>query len=224
MKTLALTTAASLALVGAAQAATVLDDFSGGVTAINHPDGNLNSGVYTDITNVAYGTAEDGGGFLKITDGGFTNGIYVIFESAIPADGIYAVELELTVVQTANDNTNIDLYEIGAVVNGVHRDAAGKLAALSAANAGTGMVSVDTEPRVSLGPITVTTSGFTAAAGDNLLVAFSTDLTSGDFNGNTGWWNGSHVEIDDIKLVAVPEPASLAMLALGGLALVRRSA
>ncbi|MEM8866143.1 MAG: PEP-CTERM sorting domain-containing protein [Planctomycetota bacterium] len=206
--------AAVAALAGSAPAASiVIDDFSGGVTAANHPDPANDFGVYYDITNDTFGTASDGGGVLRIDDGGFTNGVYVIFDSPIPADGVYQLQVSFNLEQT---NTGvIDLYEIGAVVNGVHRGPnPSDLTPLNPADPGTGLVSIDTTPGVSLGPVTVQTSLFTAAAGDNLLVAFGTDLTGPDFTENNTLWNSSFVEIDDITLIAIPEPAAVLLVGL----------
>ncbi len=216
-------TSVAATVLAASASAVVIDDFSGGVTAVNHPnpaDGGTNAfGTYYDITTDAFGTPSDGGGFLRIDDGGFTNGVYVIYEAVIPAAGTYAVEARFNLEQT-NTGT-IDQYEIGAVVNGVHRGPnPSDLAILNPADPGTGLAVIDTDPGVSLGPVTVTTSSFTANAGDNLLIAFSTNLTGPDFDANNTFWNGSFVEIDDLKLV--PEPGVAALLGLGGLAMLRR--
>ncbi|MEM7625052.1 MAG: PEP-CTERM sorting domain-containing protein [Planctomycetota bacterium] len=217
-------TAVAVATLSMGASGQLIDDFSGGVTAVNHPnpaDGGTEAfATYYDITNDAFGSASDGGGFLRIDDGGFTNGVYAIYEAVIPADGTYQLEAVFNLEQT-NDGV-IDQYEIGAVVNGVHRGAnPSDLAVLNPADPGTGIAVIDTDPGVSLGPITTLTSAFTASAGDNLLVAFSTNLTGPDFDANTTFWNGSFVTIDDLKLV-VPEPTSLVLLGLGGLAMLKR--
>jgi hypothetical protein len=62
----------------------------------------------------------------------------------------------------------------------------------------------------------VGTQQFTANAGDSLLIAFSSDVTSG-YDSNDGAFNGASVLADNLELNAVAEPGGMAV---AGMALV----
>ncbi len=198
---------------------TTIDDFSGGVVAVNHPEGAGVSSTWYDITNDAFGTPSDGGGFLSVADGGFTNGVYAIYSGIVPAAGTYKVTADIAINSTAT--SGITLYQIGAVVNGVHRGLnPSDLAVLVDAAAGTGIGSLATTAGVAVPSTLVETSTFTAGAGDNVLIALGTNLEGPDYDANSGFWNSSTISVDNITLVEIPEPASLILVGLAGLAMV----
>ena len=181
MKHLSLCLAVALSVTcSVAMAATMVDDFSGGVVAANHPEGAGVYGTYYDITNDAYATASDGGGILRIDDGGFTNGVYVIYEAVIPADGVYSLSA-LVDVENNGSATSFDRYQVVAVVNGVHRGLnPSDLPVPDPSDPGTGVGTLDFTATVNPAAAVVTSGTFSANAGDDLLVAFSTDLVFGD--------------------------------------------
>lgn len=202
---------------------TTIDDFSGGVAVENHPQvidgGTLASSTWYDITNDTFGTPSDGGGFLSVTDGGFTNGVYAIYDGVVPAAGSFKVTADIAINSTAT--SGLTLYQIGAVVNGVHRGAnPSDLAILVDAAAGTGVGNLATTAGVAVPSTLVETTVFTAGAGDNILIALGTNLEGPNFDANSSFWNGTTISVDNITLVEVPEPASLILFGLAGLAIV----
>ncbi|MHC4798790.1 MAG: hypothetical protein ACYTF1_19315, partial [Planctomycetota bacterium] len=90
---------AILAMVPMTQAQYVIDDFSGGVTAVNHPEPG-SYGIWYDASNNTWGTPSAYSGAMKIDDGGYTNGVYCIYQSAIPATGSYRVDVSMQVVES----------------------------------------------------------------------------------------------------------------------------
>ena len=192
---------------------TVVDDFSGGVTAVNHPDGAGQYNVWYDATSVTFGTPSastlEGSDALRIDDGGFTNGVYAIYPSAIPADGFYKLEVDINVVESGNVD-GIRGYQVGTAVgaDAVHRDSA--LPGLSIAGTYIGLTPNDDTANETQ---TVQTGLFEASAGDDLLVALGTDVESGGWNANSSLWSGSHVLADNIKLRSIEvEPPPFALV------------
>lgn len=209
-------------LVGSAHALTmtVIDDFSGGVTAVNHPEGAGVFGTWYDITNDAFGTPSDGGGFLSIADGGFTNGVYNIYESVVPVSGKFQVEAEIAI--NATPTSDITLYQLGAVVNGAHRGLnPSDLPILVESDSGTGIGGLPATAGVAVPSTLVTTSAFEASAGDNLLIALGTNLEGPDYDLNNTFWRDSTVSVDNIRLIEIPEPSMLVLAAIVGLCCVR---
>jgi len=187
---------------------TVVEDFSGGVAADNHP---LEAGQYRvwyDATDNAFATPSastvDGTPAMRIDDGGFTNGVYVIYPAVVPATGQYTVEAELGVIETGAVDA-IRAYQVGAAAgaDAAHRGPnPSALASLDVAGSYEGLTSEDD---TAAGPQVVSTSPFTASAGDDLLIAFGTDVTSGAWNLSSGAWSGSHVVVTEIRLVPVDQ-------------------
>jgi len=219
---------AVMLLASGASAATIIDDFSGGVTAVSHPhpdDGGSNAfETWYDITDDSFASAAastlDSSDAMTINDGGFTNGVYAIYESVVPATGLYNVSVDMLVNDPAT--SQLTAYQVGVIVNGVHRGPnPSDLATFSGAGTAVGNYS-QTLTSESLDPTTketVSTSTFSANAGDNLLIGFSTDLDTGDFDDNAGFWRDAFVQVDNIMLNPIPEPSSAILLSLAGLGL-----
>lgn len=207
----------ALLLGSGIQAATVIDDFSGGVSAANHPEGAGTFNVWYDITNDAFATASagtlEGSDALLIEDGGFTNGVYAIYESVIPADGIYTVSADMLVNDTAT--SGMANYQIGAVVNGEHRGVnPSDLDVVTGPGTGVGnYTGLNPEELDDTSVQTVTTSSFNASAGDNLLIAFGTSVDMPGFESDSSFWNDASVLVDNVMLQVIPEPTTLGLLA-----------
>ena len=189
----------------------VVESFEGGVVADNHPEGAGNYGVWYDATNDTFGTPSaaslEGAPAMRIDDGGFTNGVYAIFSGAIPASGTYVVRAPIHVVEdTATTFDAIDAYQIGVAVGGdaIHRGPnPSDLAPLFSVGDHPGLSDGDD---TALGPQMVETAVFQAQAGDDLLVALGTDVSSGDWSQASAAWSGAHVLVGAIELVPMEAP------------------
>lgn len=183
-------------------------DLSGGVVAANHPAGAGAYGVWYDATHNTFGTPSaatlDGAPGMRIDDGGFTNGVYAVFESAIPASGTYRVEVPMWVVESSATGTGgIRAYQVGVAVGvgAAHRGLnPSALPGISTTGSYAGLTSGDDS---GLGTSTVATGEFAAAAGDDVLIAFGTDVASGAWNQNSGFWSGGYVLVGSPRLVPV---------------------
>ena len=212
-----------LSLSMVAEAAVIVSDFSGGVAAVNHPnpaDGGANAfSVWYDITNDAFATPSAstlaGSPAMRIDDGGFTNGVYAIYQSVVPTTGLYTLSADILVNDTAT--SGMSKYQVGVIVNGVHRGPnPSDVATFSGPGTAVGNYTGLTSGALDATTIqTVTTGIFPAVAGDNLLIGFSTDLDTGDFDSNAGAWNAAFVQVDNIMLNVIPEPTSLVLSVLG---------
>jgi uncharacterized lipoprotein YddW (UPF0748 family) len=191
-----------------AEARTLVTDWSGGVAAANHPAGAGQYAVWYDAADNTFGTPSaatlDGAPAMRIDDGGFANGAYAIYAGAIPTTGTYRLEAKVQVVETGATATGgIDTYRLGAAVGALaaHRGPnPSALAGLTVAGSYAGLTDSDD---TAAGPQTVATAEFAASAGDDLLVAFGTDVASGTWAQGSQTWGGAHVLVGPIELVAV---------------------
>ena len=178
-----------------------LVDFGDGVVAANHPDPVGVSGVWYDAASNTFGSASAAPGpAMRIDDGGFTNGVYTILEGAIPADGEYQVRAVVHVVESdASAFDGVRAYQLGAATGLEHRGpGATAMPGLASVANVTGLTPGDD---TALGPQELLTAPFVANAGDDLTIAFGTDVTSGAWNGNSGFWRGAYVIVSAIELV-----------------------
>jgi hypothetical protein len=227
---------AAFAVTNAPQAsAALLSDFEGinVPSNVNHPNPanggtNASAPIYHDVTDQAFATAAPstlaGSPALRHGDGGFTNGIYAIYSGAVTATGLYTVSADMLVNDTAT--SDMTAYQIGVIVNGAHRGPNPSSIA-SASIFGSYSQTLTADVLDATAVETVTTSIFSANAGDSLLIVFSTDVTSG-YDGAAGFWNGATVDIDNLTLNTIPEPATFALAGFGlvaiGVAARRRTA
>jgi len=194
--------AVALILVGAsvgwAQSNNVLLDDCSAVTVASHPAGAGVYGTWYDVTSDAY--ALDPvvvGGQIQIGDGGYTNGVYIIYQAVVPANGWYRVSCDMTVNEAVD--WGIRDYQLGVTVNGVHRDV--NPSDLAPTDVYASFKGLTTGNDNYLGKHEVVTPPFYAEAGDDILVAFSTDTQSGNWDLNAGGFSGSTVLVDNIALV-----------------------
>lgn len=209
----------------AAHAAIIINNFSSGVTQTNSPGAAGVYGTWYDATHQTFGTPSastlNSSAAMRIDDGGFENGVYAIYQGVVPANGIYTVSADIFVNDTAT--SGMSAYQIGAIVNGQHRPDGSPSYLAAVTGPGTG---VGTYTGLTAGSLdapatqTVVTNQFSASAGDDLLIAFATDVTSGGYNLNSGAWNSAFVLVDNIMLNVIPEPVSLGLLGIGIASLV----
>ena len=192
--------------LGSAAAAVTVTGFSSGVTAQNHPAGAGQYGVWYDAADNTFGTPSastlEAAPAMRIDDGGFANGVYAIFPAAIPSTGTWRLQAKMQVMETGAVDA-IDAYQMGAAVGpgAVHRGPNPSLvAALPIAGAYPGLTSAND---TALGAQQVVTSDFVAQAGDDLLLAFGTDVGSGTWTTGLADLERSHVLVGDVELVAV---------------------
>lgn len=189
----------------AALSETPVDDFGGGVAQANHPESAGAYGVWYDATFNTFGTPSastlDGALAMRIDDGGFANGVYAIFSGVIPADGTYQISVPVKVVEAAGATHGIRAYQVGVATGAaaVHRGPGSTLLAGTAVSAS--VAGLTTGDDNALGTQTLVTAPFEANAGDDLLIAFGTDVTSGTWAVNSGTWGGSYALVGAITLL-----------------------
>jgi uncharacterized lipoprotein YddW (UPF0748 family) len=141
---------------------------------------------------------------MRIDDGGFVNGVYAIYPAAVPADGRYTLAVTMHVVESSATTTDgIDTYQVGVAIgaSAAHRGpGTSAVAPLPIHARYAGLTDADDS---ALPTQTLVTPEFDAVAGDDLLVGFGTDVTSGAWNAGSGFWNGGYVLVGAIRLVPV---------------------
>jgi uncharacterized lipoprotein YddW (UPF0748 family) len=197
---------------------TPVDDFTGGVAQANHPESAGAYGVWYDATFNTFGTPSastlDGAPAMRIDDGGFANGVYAIFGGTIPADGTYQISVPVRIVEAATATNGIRAYQVGVAVGAgaVHRGAGSTL--LPGAGVSASYVGLTTGDDNALPTQTLVTAPFEAHAGDDVLIAFGTDVTSGAWNAGSGTWGGSYALVGAITLLGadpVPDDGSVVL-------------
>ncbi len=195
---------------------TILFDFTAGVPQANHPAGAGAFGVWYDAADNTFGTplpaTLEGAPAMRIDDGGFANGVYAILSGVIPADGRYQISVPVHVVETGAASTNgIRAFQVGVAVGAgaVHRGP--NPSALPGLAHHGSYVGLTTGDDTSAGPQTLITSEFEAKAGDDLLIAFATDVQSGTWSLNSAAWGGQ-VLVGAVSLVgAGPSDGSVVL-------------
>lgn len=145
---------------------------------------------------------------LEISEGGWTNGVYAIFQNQLTKTGTFHVSCRMHVVEgTVTDA--FTQYQIGVRVgpDAVHR---GLQSVGPCKYFGTYTGLTTGNDTATVGPKTVRTSEFVAEAGQDILIALSTDVESGLWNGggsvNWGGFAGTLIRVDEIVLVEGPPP------------------
>lgn len=204
-----------------------LTDFASGVTSASGlPDTGGRYGTWYPVSSAAWSSAAsstlEGMPAMRIDDEGYTNGVYAIFDGVVPVTGNYRVEVRMHVIEHDNYINGIRAFQVGVATgeDAAHRPLQPRendeapfvylpLDGLMTRGDYVGLS--PTENDTALGPITVTSATFAADAGDDILIAFSTDVASGGWNANSATWgdgNGpnpdSHVLVGDVFLVPVP--------------------
>jgi hypothetical protein len=145
----------------------------------------------------------DGSNAIETYDGGWTNGIYAMYPHGISATGTFHVEAKLHVHEGSGGYNTISRYQVG-VRTGPDAACAGG-AALGACSIFGNYVGLTTDNNDALPPQIVGTQEFDGVEGEDILVAFSTDVQSGAWNGGSVTWSSppdnNSIFIDDIKLI-----------------------
>lgn len=189
----------------------VLDDFSGPLSVADHPNGAGQYNVWYDASHNTFGTVVsatlDGSAAGRINDGGFTNGVYIIYPGAIPSDGEYVLEIEVKIIEDPANANGIRAWQVGAAAGAAaqHR-ATGTSFLPGLSTTGNYAGTLTTADNTSNPKETIATAVFTAQAGDDVLVALGTDVQSGGWNLNSGTWGTSHVLMDNIVLRSLTPP------------------
>jgi len=191
-----------------------IEDFSLGMVHYSSPPSPPNYREWYDVSGITWAytavATMDGSQCGKIWDGGWTNGVYAIFPSVFPKTGVFHVQCKMHVVEP--DSTDIErtnklmAYQIGVSVPGQHRGAGGLLPCQYYGS----YAGLTTGNDTAKGPQIVRTQDFEANEGQDILIAFSSDVTSGGWNANSYTWydpgNQTYVLVDDIVLVEGARP------------------
>lgn len=196
----------------AALSGLAVDDFAGGVTNVSHPAGAGSYGVWYNAKNDAFATVAaatlDGQPAMRIDDGGYTNGVYAIYGGAIPADGTYQISVPVQVVEPAGATDGIRAYQVGVAVGAAAAHRGPNPSALPGLGTTASFVGLTPGDDNGLGTQTLVTAEFDAQAGDDVLIAFGTDVSSGGWNLGAGAWGGSYVLVGAISLVGAVSDGS----------------
>lgn len=156
-----------------------------------------------DVSSLVWSQVEfrDWGGTMAmaIRDSGWTNGVYAIFQSVVPESGMYHVSVRMHVIENTLTN-GLMAYQIGVAVPGAHRGSG----ALPPCPIHGSYRNLTPGNDTAAGPQIVRTNEFEVQAGQDVLIAFSTDVTSGDWNRNSVAWNDTYILVDDIELCPGP--------------------
>jgi hypothetical protein len=212
------------------KAAGLIEDFNSTISVVNSPAPgsyrtwyDVASNAYSSV--IANSTAERGMLFgskcINVVDAGWGNGAYAIFEKVIPATGQYHLEVDMLIDELA-DQPNPDYYynfystyQVGVAVGSaaVHRETSGALPGLSTAGSYPCLTS-GRDGADATAAIKVYTATFDATAGDDLLVALSTDAATLSRSsqaypsgGSLAEANWPGMKVDNIRLVAGPKPS-----------------
>jgi len=194
----------------------LLEGFSTAPVQANDPAGAGQFRTWYDATNTAFASVAastlNGSPAMNILDGGFANGVYAIYNNAIPETGTYQLVVSVDVTEVAAGLNGIRAYQIGAAVGAgaVHRGVnPSAVAPLPISGTYLGLTAGDD---TALPIQTVVTGQFTATAGDPILIGFGTDVVSGTWAQNSGTWSTSFVTVDNIilrKIYVEPPPSQV---------------
>ncbi len=178
----------------------VIDDFSTGVAhyAAYDPDNPAlpKYRTYYDVSPIAWAYAEarqfpgePGNTSLAISDGGWTNGVYAIYDEVFPANDVYYAKARMRIQESNDYRSGVLQYQLGVQPGGQHRG----MGALQPCTIFGSMQGLTTNNDSALAAQWVSTSDFSASSGQDLLVALCTDVTSGGWNGRSTNWGGWYV-------------------------------
>lgn len=189
----------------------VIEDFEDGVTNGGNPFPSGTIRTWYNVIDVGYAATTAASGTvmgskaMKLTDNGYQNGVYAIYDQVIPATGTYHLQVSMLADETAAGASLswMSTYQVGVVVNGQHRIHPAALTGVTAETGAIGDYSPLTEGQDGVGidgaMRLVYTVAFTANAGDNLLIVFSTNVANYSTTGSSGTGLPA-MWVDDITL------------------------
>lgn len=202
--------------IAGAQTSVVLEDFTGAVVSKKQPTGGGDFVTWYDsLTKSTTDPAAslDPAAAMRVSVDDIVNGVYRIFRAPVPSSGQWHVNCKIRVVEASPFDV-IKNYQIGVIVNGVHRGTGNTKLAPATIVASTPVNYLTPADDTAKGVQNLRTPDFAAEPGDNILISFGTDVTSGNFNLNSGASANNYVIIDDIVLEAAGLPVSISSFTL----------
>ncbi|HOW74187.1 MAG TPA: hypothetical protein PKY77_26590 [Phycisphaerae bacterium] len=193
----------------------VIEDFEDGVVDADNPFPSGKYRTWYDVGDGGYAATIAASGTLfgskamKISDNGYQNGMYAIYEQVIPATGTYHIKVSMLADEsgTGANLAWMSTYQVGVLVNGQHRVHPASLAGVTTETGGViGDYTPLTENQDGVGidgaMKLAYTGSFSANAGDSLLIVFSTNVASYTTAGASGTSAAGYpaMWVDDITL------------------------
>ncbi|HQE41869.1 MAG TPA: hypothetical protein PLM77_01650 [Phycisphaerae bacterium] len=147
---------------------------------------------------------------LRITDNGWTNGLYAVYDQIVPADGDYHLQVDMLIDEAGITDPvvldGITSYFVGVIKNGSHRPTLGTIASCEYVGAYNGPLTPGQDGATETQAYVVLTATIPQlAAGDSLLIAFSTDVSSYSIS-KTFRGTLPAMRVDNIRLNPGPRP------------------
>ena len=218
------------------KAAGIIEDFTDPPAIADHPP--ITGGAYEtwyQVSSSGYSTISAstlfGSQCLRIEDNGWTNGAYAIYEQIVPEPRpmeSYHLRIEMLVDEVGcGDPDWMQTYQVGVMVNGTHRSTTGTIMPCTLIGEYTGPLTPGVDSADATQAVLVYGAALPAEPGDDLLIAFSTDVSTYSRN-KTNIAPFSAMKIDNIRMgsgdcdpwgvppVAVDAASPSSLLVVGG--------
>lgn len=168
---------------------------------------NVSNIAWTTLSQLSPGPSPFTSQVMDVIDGGWTNGVYALYEEVIPVNGkTWHLQADMLVDERNADPDLYRTFQMGVVVNGAHRDPSATLPDITAILGDyLGLTPLQDGLGIDTAVQTIYTNSFTAAAGDNLLIAFATTCTGYSVS-KTASPGSPGMLIDNIRLVEGEPP------------------
>lgn len=186
----------------------IIEDFTDPPAIADHPP--ITGGAYEtwyQVSSSGYSTISAstlfGSQCLRIEDNGWTNGAYAIYEQIVPEPRpmeSYHLRIEMSVDEVGcGDPDWMQTYQVGVIVNGTHRPTTGTIMPCTLIGEYTGPLTPGVDSADATQAVLVYGAALPAEPGDDLLIAFSTDVsTYSRSKANTPPLSG--MKIDNIRM------------------------
>lgn len=189
---------------------------TGGAYQTWYPVNTFGYCVSTISTSTLFGSQ-----CLRVDDNGWTNGAYAIYEQIVPVAAGPGNQHHLTIEMLVDeagcgDPDWMETYQVGVIVNGTHRPAAGTIAPCTLIGQYDGPLTPNVDGTDATQAVLVYGATFVAEPGDDLLIAFSTNASTYARN-RTNTSPFSAMKIDNIKIQGMPRclPCDVAPVTVG---------